>query len=158
MHIYKMIYASPVGHLTLTSNDHFLLSVTFGKSEECSSELPNIPAIKLAVQWLDAYFAGTPSTLENLPLDPKGTDFQKICWQELLQIPYGETVTYRELANRIAKRMNLARMSCQAVGQAIGKNPIAIIIPCHRVVGSDGKLTGYAWGLETKQQLLYHEK
>ena len=98
-------------------------------------------------RWLDRYFSGTnPKTLP--PLKPQGTAFQQKVWQELLKIPYGETTTYGTIARRLNCR------SAQAIGQAVHRNPIAIIIPCHRVIGADGSLTGYASGLEIKLQLL----
>lgn len=108
-------------------------------------------SLRATCRWLDAYFVGSlPSTLP--PLQPHGTPFQQAVWRELLTIPYGATATYGDIARRIGCR------SAQAVGQAIGRNPIALLIPCHRVVGSNGTLTGYAYGIERKQWLLQLEK
>ncbi|MGM9529892.1 MAG: methylated-DNA--[protein]-cysteine S-methyltransferase [Phascolarctobacterium sp.] len=108
-------------------------------------------------QWLDEYFAGHCPDFTP-PLKPQGTPFQELVWQLLLDIPYGATTTYGELAQAVAQRLGKERMSAQAVGQAVGRNPIAIIIPCHRVVGSKGQLTGYAGGLERKRALLELEQ
>jgi len=92
-----------------------------------------------------------------LPLKPKGSEFRQIVWKHLCQIPYGETTTYGEIAKKVARQMGKKAMSAQAVGGAVGHNPIGIIIPCHRVIGKDGSLTGYGGGLEKKIQLLAHE-
>ena len=100
--------------------------------------------------WLDAYFAGKAPEVSGLPLSPKGTAFQKKVWQELLNIPYGTTNTYGALAGRLGS-------SARAVGSAVGRNPISIVIPCHRVLAADGSLTGYAGGLENKEKLLQLE-
>ena len=114
-------------------------------------------ALDLTKKWLDIYFSGNiPGFLP--PISLNGTDFQMRVWSKLLKIPYGKTVTYGELAKEIANEMGKAKMSAQAVGNAVGKNPIAIIIPCHRVIGADGSLTGFAGGLETKKELLMLEK
>lgn len=99
-------------------------------------------------QWLERYFAGEAPSAERIPLDLRGTDFQRLVWRELCRIPYGTTVSYGELAHRIGCR------SAQAVGQAVGKNPVSVIVPCHRVIGKNGALTGYAGGLEKKRELL----
>ena len=116
-----------------------------------------LPVLRLAVEWLDRYFAGDRPKTEELPLAPEGSAFRQIVWRLLCQIPYGELMTYGEIARRTAAIMNRPSMSAQAVGGAIGHNPIGIIIPCHRVIGSDGSLTGYAGGLDKKQWLLEHE-
>lgn len=107
--------------------------------------------MKETFRWLDTYFAGrNPEHVP--PLRPQGTPFQQRVWRKLQEIPYGCTATYGDIARRVGCR------SAQAVGQAIGRNPIAIIIPCHRVVGADGSLTGYAYGIETKEKLLQLEQ
>ena len=109
------------------------------------------PIPREAIRWLDIYFAGArPGFLP--PMSLTGTDFQKAVWQELLKIPYGETTTYGQLAQHLGCR------SAQAVGQAVRRNPIAIIIPCHRVMGADGGLVGYAYGVDRKRQLLAWER
>lgn len=143
---YTSRYDSPLGPITLTSDGYALSGLRFGKDDDCVSPLPT----KVHC-WLDLYFLGLqPDFLPSIKL--VGTDFQRRVWQALLDIPYGQNTTYGELARRIGCR------SAQAVGQAVGKNPIAIIVPCHRVIGSDGSLTGYAYGLEKKQYLLKLEK
>ena len=110
-----------------------------------------------AVHWLDQYFQGI-FRQPDFPLDPSGTPFQKLIWKLLLEIPYGKTATYGELARRAAAELGREKMSAQAVGQAAHHNPIAIIIPCHRLVGTGGNLTGYASGLDRKRWLLNHEQ
>lgn len=142
-------YDSPIGPLTLTFDDEALIDLRFGTSS-CLEVLKS-RYLEVSLLWLDIYFSGRqPDFLP--PIKLIGTDFQRRVWQALLEIPYGETTTYGELARRIGCR------SAQAVGQAVGKNPIAIIVPCHRVIGSGGSLAGYAYGLKKKQHLLQLEK
>lgn len=107
-----------------------------------------------AVNWLDDYFKGKKPDINDLNLEPSGTDFRLKVWEILCEIPYGKTITYGEIAKRISKDK---KMSAQAVGGAVARNPISIIIPCHRVVGANGKLTGYAGGIDRKRFLLNHE-
>lgn len=111
-----------------------------------------------AQEWLERYFAGEKPSPEELPLRPEGTVFRQMVWRELLHIPYGQVTTYGSLAKAVARKMGRETMSAQAVGQAVGHNPISIIIPCHRVVGANGSLTGYAGGLDRKIRLLKLEK
>lgn len=113
--------------------------------------------LRQTAAWLDAYFAGKRPDPSALSLDPHGTPFQRRIWAMLLQIPYGQITTYGRLAEEAAQRMKRERMSAQAVGSAVGHNPISIIIPCHRVLGTDGGLRGYAGGIEIKASLLEHE-
>lgn len=110
------------------------------------------PVLLDTAKWLEAYFQGNRPDPRTLPLAPAGSAFQQRVWHHLLEIPYGSTVTYGELARQLGTR------GYQAVGQAVGRNPISIVIPCHRVVGSSGALTGYAGGPEKKQWLLIHEQ
>ena len=110
----------------------------------------SLEVFKSAKNWLDRYFAGQKPDLKELPLKPQGTEFQKKVWKILCEIPYGNVITYGD----IAKRLNPLSRSAQAVGGAVGHNPISIIIPCHRVVGANNSLTGYAAGIETKKKLL----
>lgn len=145
-------YRSPVGSLILVSDGSALTGLTFTEPDSHWVYLDNLSIFDSVSRWLDAYFAGTPGPVD-FPLSPSGTEFQRRVWQILLTIPYGETVTYGTIAKQLG-----AGISAQAVGQAVGKNPIAVIIPCHRVVGAGGKLTGYAWGIERKQWLLGHEE
>ena len=112
-----------------------------------------MPVLGDACRWLDVYFSGQePDFLP--PLHPHGSEFQLAVWELLLQIPYGQTTTYGALARQLAARRGLSRMSAQAVGGAVGHNPISLLIPCHRVVGTNGSLTGYAGGLDKKIRLL----
>jgi methylated-DNA-[protein]-cysteine S-methyltransferase len=114
---------------------------------------PDHPVLANLCAWLDSYFAGEPQPFTG-KLAPAGSAFRQEVWQELLRIPYGATTTYGAIAKELANRRGLGRFSAQAVGGAVGHNPISIVIPCHRVVGSNGSLTGYAGGLEKKQILL----
>lgn len=146
------LYDSPLGPITLTSDGDALTGLRFGMpDEDCVSPISTFNSqFSTFTRWLDIYFSGRrPAFLP--PLRPSGTAFQQRVWQTLMEIPYGETTTYGAIARRVGCR------SAQAVGQAVGKNPIAIIVPCHRVVGSDGSLTGYAYGLERKAWLLQME-
>ena len=120
-------------------------------------EEKQLPIFQQAQRWLDQYFSGRePESLP--PLHPVGSPFQLAVWAILQQIPYGQTTTYGEIARALAKQRGAAHMSAQAVGGAVGHNPISILIPCHRVVGTNGSLTGYAGGIERKRQLLMLEK
>lgn len=110
--------------------------------------------LRRAAQWLDRYFAGDKPMIAELPLAPAGSEFRQHVWQILCEIPYGSVITYGEIAKRMAGRMGRETMSAQAVGGAVAHNPISIIIPCHRVVGAGGSLTGYAGGIDRKMQLL----
>lgn len=120
-------------------------------------ENDNLQVFKDAKNWLDRYFAKQKPDIKELPLAPIGNEFRQAVWKILCEIPYGEVTTYGEIAKKIAKIMNKSAMSAQAVGGAVGKNPVSIIIPCHRVVGTNGSLTGYAGGIDIKVKLLEHE-
>ena len=113
--------------------------------------------LALAIQWLDLYFSGKNPDFTP-PVHLEGTKFQLSVWKLLQQIPYGETISYGELAKKIAKEKGISRMSAQAVGGAVGHNPVSIFVPCHRVVGTNGSLTGYAGGIQRKMELLTLEK
>lgn len=161
---YITYYDSPLGRMLLSADDAGLTGVWFeGQKyyartiEKEDFEEVEVSVLSLAKNWLNLYFTGHIPDFE-VPLHPKGTDFQKEVWDILCAIPYGQVMTYKEIAEQIAKQKGLSRMSAQAVGGAVGHNPISIIIPCHRVVGSDGKLTGYAGGLARKEKLLAMEK
>ena len=143
-------YQSPIGIITLVSDGESLTELQFTKGQGLS-ENQNLPVFAETRRWLDLYFSGIKPDFTP-PLNPQGTLFQQRVWQELLTIPCGQTTTY----GTIAKCLNCR--SAQAIGQAIHHNPIAIIIPCHRVIGADGSFTGSAAGLEIKQQLLQLEK
>lgn len=156
---YRFHLDSPLGGITLASNGEALTGLWFdgqkhfaaGLSE--NAEERSLPVFEETARWLALYFQGLEPDFTP-PLRPLGTPFQQEVWALLRQIPYGHTVRYGELAARIAERRGLARFSAQAVGGAVGRNPISILIPCHRVLGADGSLTGYAGGLEKKAALL----
>ncbi len=117
----------------------------------------NLPVFDCAKEWLDIYFSGKDPNF-SIPLKFDGTQFQIDIWNILLTIPYGKIISYADIANSIAKARGISKMSNRAVGRAIGRNKISIFVPCHRVIGKDGKLTGYAGGLERKSKLLSLEK
>ena len=116
-----------------------------------------LEVFNLAKSWVDSYFKNEKPSLENIPIKMIGTDFRKNIWVLLKDIPYGEVVTYKYLSKKIAELQGKDTMSAQAVGNAVGHNPLLIFIPCHRVIGADGSLTGYAAGLENKKYLLNFE-
>lgn len=150
---------SPLGLLYLTGRENALTGLYLDTQPHPPGiQKDTLPVFRQAQTWLDAYFRGDRPCPSQLPLFPIGTPFQKLVWDLLLAIPYGETMTYGQIALEAALRMGKPRMSAQAVGQAVGRNPISIIIPCHRCVGTGGKLTGYAGGLENKIWLLDLER
>ena len=119
------------------------------------AEKKDLPVFKSAYLWLEKYFLRKNPPISGVPIKPLGgTQFQKIVWKILLEIPYGSTTTYGEIAKEAAGRLGKPNMSAQAVGQAVGQNPISIIIPCHRVIGANGNLTGYRGGIDAKIKLL----
>ena len=151
MKTFKAYYKSPLGPIEIRGRKGSILSVDFVEdTQPVGADLPF--CLKTCIKQLDEYFNGKRKEF-HLELDPQGTDFQKMVWQQLQKISFGEVVSYGEIAGIIGKPT-----ACRAVGNANGKNPIAIIIPCHRVVGSDGSLTGYGGGLWRKQWLIKHEK
>ncbi len=161
--MYISYYCSPLGDMLLAADDIGLTGIWFVGQKYFAPNLPKdveekeTDILKEAIRWLDLYFAGKKPDFMP-PLHPEGTAFRKQVWKALLTIPYGETRTYGELAKIIAKEKQVPIMSAQAIGGAVGHNPISIIIPCHRVVGAKGKLTGYAGGIEKKAFLLEMEK
>ena len=142
-------YDSPVGPLFLRSDG---VSLTGLSPAPVTARQEDLPIFREVRSWLDAYFSGLGPDPNLLPLAPKGTPFQQAVWQQLLTIPYGGSRTYGDIARAIGNPQ-----ACQAVGQAVGRNPIGIIIPCHRILGADGQLTGFAWGIDKKKWLLRHE-
>lgn len=146
-------YRSPLGMLTVAAEGETLTALVFEGQKYARQHLAGegqereTPVLRAARLWLDAYFAGEQPDAAVLPLAPRGTGFQQTVWQELRTIPYGETLSYGVLAARLGS-------SARAVGSAVGHNPISIIIPCHRVLGAKGALTGYAGGLDRKEKLL----
>ena len=160
---YTHYYRSPLGGITLASDGEALTGAWFDGQRFFADTLSathiekDRPVFALAARWLDAYFSGLePDFLP--PLHLRDTAFRVTVWEALLAIPYGETVSYGELAARVAVRLGREQTSARAVGGAVGHNPISVFIPCHRVVGADGRLTGYAGGLERKQRLLELER
>ena len=158
--MYLTEYASPVGTLTLASDREALTGLWLEGQKYFPADLSradarrgDTPALAAARRWLDRYFAGERPAPSELELRPGGTAFQRMVWARLCRIPWGETVTYGAIAREIAGQAG-RNVSARAVGGAVGHNPISIIIPCHRVVGADGSLTGYAGGIRKKQWLL----
>lgn len=160
---YTSKYQSPLGEIMIAADEKGLTGLWFVGQKyfalylDKENEEKEIPVLKDAKKWLDIYFSGKEPNFK-LPLHFTGTDFQNEVWEILYSIPYGKTMTYGEIANILAKRKGLKRMSAQAVGGAVGKNEISIIVPCHRVVGTNGSLTGYAGGISKKIELLKIEK
>ena len=160
--IYRTYYLSPLGRMLLAADDLGLAGVWFERQKyfgEFPGHMNFVFAekenciLKDALRWLDIYFSGQkPDFLPKLHLI--GTDFQREVWDILLEIPYGQTVTYGEITRKIADKRGLKTMSAQAVGGAVGHNRVSVIVPCHRVIGSNGSLTGYAGGIERKIKLL----
>lgn len=145
--IYQKIVKAPIGDICILEENNKIIGLTLDNEKYCYTE-KNTEILNETEKQLNEYFWGKRKKF-NVPINPKGTEFQKQVWNELLKIPYGQTVTYKQIAQKIEKP-NAAR----AVGMANHNNPIAIIVPCHRVVGSNSKLVGYAFGLEKKQFLL----
>lgn len=163
--IYKSIYKTPVEYsdMIMYSDGEYLIGLRFEEAKDVNKQSVdaiegNTRVFEDTRKWLDEYFKGnnpdfTPKyKINNL------TEFRQMVIDEMLKIPYGETITYNDIAKSIAKKKNISKMSAQAVGGAVGWNPICLIIPCHRVIGTDGSLTGYGGGIENKMALLKHEK
>lgn len=161
---YQTYYQSPLGNLLLVCDEEGLIGLWIegqkyflGNIKENIIKKDNHPILIQTQKWLDDYFHQRQPSINDLKLTPKGTQFQQMVWKILCEIPYGQTMTYGEIAKKVAKALNKKTMSAQAVGGAVGHNPISIIIPCHRVVGKDGSLTGYAGGIDNKIKLLQLE-
>ena len=158
---YKTTYPSPIGIITLASDGENLTGL-WNEGQKYHGDAimgdmalnDNISVFDDAKKWLDKYFAGEKPHISDLPLAPAGSEFRRKVWDILCEIPYGEFITYGGIAKKMAVKLGKESMSSQAVGGAVGHNPISIIIPCHRVVGSNGSLTGYAGGIKTKIKLL----
>lgn len=156
-------WESPLGKMTMASDGENLIGLWFEQQKYFGATLgknvieEKLPIFELAIAWLERYFAGEKPEIKELPLAPQGSEFRKAVWEILCRIPYGEVTTYGKIATQIAREKGMERMSAQAVGKAVGHNPISVIIPCHRVIGSDGSLTGYAGGIELKKMLLEQE-
>ena len=149
-------YSSPLGGITLAGSGDSLTGLWFDGQAHFAASLDNLgeegwlPVFDDAFRWLDSYFGGYVPSLTP-QLDLRGTPFQQVVWRALLDLPYGDTLTYGELARQL-------NSSARAVGGAVGRNPVSLIVPCHRVVGADGCLTGYAGGLDRKARLLELER
>ena len=163
--VYTTNYQSPIGKILLASKDNKLIGLWIegqkyylGKLDCKNQEKQNEEILLKTKKWLDRYFNREKPEISELELAPIGTEFSRMVWKLLCEIPYGEITTYGKIANQIAKIMNKKTMSAQAIGGAVGHNPISIIIPCHRVVGTDGNLTGYAGGIDKKIKLLELEQ
>lgn len=163
--IYTSNYKSPIGNLLLASKDDKLVGVwmenqkyylsNFNEEIEQSNNLEVLVNTK---KWLNRYFRGEKPNIDELEIELIGTEFRKSVWQILKTIPYGKVITYNDIAKELARQKGIKRMSAQAVGGAVAHNPISIIIPCHRVIGTNGSLIGYAGGIKKKEYLLKHEK
>lgn len=161
--IYIDHYDSPLGGITLAGSEEALTGMWFDGQKYFGAGLPKrceekeLPVFADAKRWLDLYFCGTEPDFTP-KLCTAATPFRRTVWDILLSIPYGKTMTYGEIAAVVAKQRGMQSMSAQAVGNAVGHNPISLIVPCHRVVGSNGSLTGYAGGIEKKAALLKLER
>lgn len=163
--IYTSTYKSPIGNLLIASKDNKLVGLWMEDQKYYLSnfkeeivETENLEILVKTKKWLDRYFNGEKPKINELEISPIGSEFRKTVWEILKNIPYGEVITYNDIAKELAKQKGIKKMSAQAVGGAVGHNPISIIIPCHRVVGTNGSLTGYAGGIKKKIYLLEHEK
>lgn len=163
--IYITHYNSLVGDILLASKNDKLIGLWIENQKyylsSLKEELKEVKDNKILNKtkgWLDRYFNGNRPNICELDLDPIGSDFRKEVWKILCNITYGKVITYNDIAKEMAKKKGIKQMSAQAVGGAVGHNPISIIIPCHRVVGTNGSLTGYAGGIKRKKYLLEHEK
>ena len=162
MQYFKTHYDSPLGSITLSCDDKENLVGLWLKGQKYFGdtikgemrENDNLAIFAKTKKWLDRYFSGENPSIAELSLSPSGSDFRQRVWKILCKIPYGKVYTYGAVAKIIAKEQGKARMSAQAIGGAVGRNPISIIIPCHRVIGANGNLTGYSGGIETKIKLL----
>ncbi len=159
MNMYYTNYKSVIGNLTLISDGNYLLEITgevyrFNSYNESYIRKDNLEVFIKVKKWLDKYFNKELIEYEDINILLIGTTFQKEVWEEIKNIPYGTLITYSDIAKKIAKRRNIKRMSSQAVGNAVGKNPISILIPCHRVIGVNNNLVGYGGGIDTKIKLL----
>ena len=161
---YQTICPSPIGDLTLACDGENLVGLWIegqkyygGTISKAMVPKDDISVFAAAKKWLDQYFSGKKPSISELPLAPIGSEFRQSVWSILRKIPYGEVLTYGDIAKRLAAQLGRERMSSLAVGGAVGHNPISIIIPCHRVVGAHGSLTGFSAGIQTKIKLLQAE-
>lgn len=161
--MYKKSYKSPLGPIVITSDGKYLTGLWFEKTKDDNKHDKNLKEKDLNIfdevtRWLDIYFSGkNPEFIPKYKIQNL-TPFRKSVIDIMIKIPYGETITYNDIAKTIARKKGIKKMSAQAVGGAVGWNPICIIIPCHRVVGANGNLTGYGGGIQNKIELLKIEK
>jgi methylated-DNA-[protein]-cysteine S-methyltransferase len=158
---YSTTHPSPVGTITFACDRENLVGLWLEEQKYFGDSVPrgmikknDLPIFSIVKKWLDQYFAGENPDISKLPIAPIGSTFRQEVWRILCTIPYGEVITYGDIARKMAANMNRKSMSSQAVGGAVGHNPISIIIPCHRVIGANGNLTGYAGGIRMKIALL----
>ena len=163
--LYYTLYNSPIGQLTIVSDKENIIGLWIENQKYFKSTITektiednNLSVLQDAKRWMDRYFKGEKPNINELPLKPRGTEFRQLVWKFLCEIPYGKVITYKDLTAKVCRAMNKDKMSAQALGTAVGHNPISIIIPCHRFVGSDGTLKGYAAGLDKKEKLINFEK
>ena len=160
--IYVSYYKSPIGNITMASDGESLCGLWFDGQKYFASTVKGetedkpLPVFEQTAKWLDIYFSGKNPNFTP-PLFLSSTSFRNEVWKILLTIPYGKIMTYGEIAKLMAENRGVEKMSAQSVGGAVGHNPISIIVPCHRVVGTDGSLTGYAGGVDIKEKLLKFE-
>lgn len=163
---YKTNHKSPLGNIVICCDeDEKIVGLWFENQKYFADNIDgkitennNLKIFVTVKNWLDKYFAGKKPNIKEMPIKFIGTDFRKSVWKILYKIPYGKTLTYGDISKQIAKQKGITKMSAQAVGGAVGHNPISIIVPCHRVVGKNGKLTGYAAGINKKKKLLELEQ
>lgn len=163
--MYCAEYSSPIGKMLLAADEQNLTGLWIEGQKYYAYSLakdfaynPNLVILRKTKDWLDAYFLGKKPQIKDLSLAPSGNEFRQTVWRLLCDIPYGQTVSYEEIAQRTAHCLGKEKMSAQAVGTAIGHNPITLIIPCHRVVAKNGALGGYAAGVSVKSKLLQWER
>ena len=155
-------YSSPLGTITVASDGNALTGLWFDGQKYFADTLASeyeersLPVFDRAVEWLDVYFSGSDPG-KTPPLSPRGTPFRRAVWNVLITIPYGHVMTYGAIAELLSAQNGHSRTSARAVGNAVGHNPVSLFIPCHRVIGANGSLTGYAGGLERKRRLLLLE-
>lgn len=160
--LYCTNYDSPLGTILLLAADEALVGLWL-PGQNVNKELlaqaqrrDHAPILELAKAWLDRYFCGQRPMPQEIPLEPRGSDFRRAVWRRLCRIPYGQLETYGQIAREMAEQSG-GKMSAQAVGGAVGHNPISLIIPCHRVIGANGNLVGYSGGLALKKRILKYE-
>ena len=158
--MFKSYYNSNLGKIIIVADNRYVYGLYFDNQKYLPENLEkleinnNSPIIKQVKLWLEEYFNGKKPNLENLPIKLIGSELKMLVWSVLKTIPYGKTITYGEIAKTLARKTNKEKISARAVGNAVGHNSLSIIIPCHRVIGANGKITGYAGGIDKKIALL----